>query len=436
MPDQTQNPANEKLEERIDQLVNEMGDATEKLREQVAQAELTDQQFDEQLGIASALSPDEALATPEPEPAPETTAEPEPEAEPEAESEPGPEDVAAPEAPAGEPASDESVEVVDAAEEPDTLDEQIEGMLEEAATEELSGDQLATQTQEKTAVDVVDAELAELADEMLDGEFDDGDDVLEAGMKPAPAPKPAGEPEPAAESGDDELDGDFDDGADVLEAGDIPPPKPTQSADSEVDAYGGADDLEGDFDDGDDVLAGGEPESPAPKAKAEPSTLVTNDSKNAEPGSAAEKPAQAAAREVPKAEAADTENAATSTPESEPVPAQAKPKKQKKEKKPREKRAIEVKPDTKLPRIAALALAHAQNFGVVVVEKVNRPFDEKPAHVRDVAGWIAAVTLFNAIAVWVFMLIGRSPAPGTSAEPDVDLVGGETTAQVEPEPID
>ncbi|RNC80579.1 MAG: hypothetical protein ED559_01870 [Phycisphaera sp.] len=424
MPDQTQNPANEKLEERIDQLVTEMGDATEKLREQVAQAELTDEQFDEQLGIASAVSPDEALATPEPEPEPE----------PEAESEPEPEDVAAPEAPAEEPAAEESAEAEDAAaEEQGTLDEQVEGMLEEAAAEDSAGDQLATEIQEKSAVDVVDAELSELADEMLDGDFDDGDAVLKAGMKPAAAPKPASESDSEAAAGDDELDGDFDDGADVLEAGEIPAPKQPQPAETEVDAYGGADDLNGDFDDGDDVLAGGEPESPASKAKAAPSTAVTNDEESAEPEAVADTVAEAIAEEAPRAEAVDTEKAAESSPESEPAPAQAKPKKQKE---PRGKRTIEVKPDTKLPKFAAVAFAHAQNIGVIAVEKVNKPFDEKPAHVRDVAGWIAAVTLFNAIAVWVFMLIGRSPAPGTSAEPDVDLVGGETTAQVEPEPID
>lgn len=408
MPDQTQNPANEKLEERIDQLVNEMGDATEKLREQVAQAELTDEQFDEQLGIASALSPDEALATPEPEPERQSETE------------------------------DDSAETEGVASEQGTLDEQVEGMLEEAAAEESSGDQLATETQEKSAVDIVDAELSELADEMLDGDFDDGEDVLEAGMKPAETPKPTSESDSQAADSDDELDGDFDDGADVLEAGDTPAQEQPKQAESEVDAYGGADDLEGEFDDIEDVLTEGVPPKSAEQAEAAPSAPIANNDEGApqKPEAASDPVTETAAEEAAQAKAAETGSATEGVPESEPAPAEAKPKKQKAAKQPREKRTIEVKPGTKLPRIAALTLAHAQNIGVIAVEKVNKPFDEKPAHVRDVAGWIAAVTLFNAIAVWVFMLIGRSPAPGTSAEPDVDLVGGETTAQVEPEPID
>ena len=248
MPDQTQNPANEKLEERIDQLVNEMGDATEKLREQVAQAELTDEQFDEQLGIASALSPDEALATPEPEPERQSETE------------------------------DDSTATEGVASEQGTLDEQVEGMLEEAAAEESSGDQLATETQEKSAVDIVDAELSELADEMLDGDFDDGEDILEAGMKPAETPKPTSESDSQAADSDDELDGDFDDeldgdfddGADVLEAGDSPAPEQPKQAESEVDAYGGADDLEGEFDDIEDVLTEGMPPRSTEQAEAAP----------------------------------------------------------------------------------------------------------------------------------------------------------------------
>ncbi|GAB5496648.1 MAG: hypothetical protein Phyf2KO_17280 [Phycisphaerales bacterium] len=404
MPDQTQNSANEKLEERIDQLVNEMGDATEKLREQVAQADMSDADFDEQLGIASALSPDEMLATPEPEPdaAAETEAESQVEAEPdlETEPEPPPSDEAQP-----EPEPEPEPETEPVAETAATLDDQVEDMLEEATSPEKAGDQLATETQEQTAVDVVDAELAELADEMLDGDFDDGNDVLEAGMEPrAKAPPPA---EPQEQPEDD--------------------------------AYGGMDELDGDFDDGEDVLAAGEPEAapaakPKPESVAEPSEPAESEEESA-PESAAPEPASApspstepAAKKPAEPEASESEEDSASAP--------AKTKKPKKEKKPRAKRTIEVKPDTKLPKFAAITLAHAQNIGVIVVEKVNKPFDEKPSHVRDVAGWIAAVTLFNAIAVWVFMLIGRSPAPGTSAEPDVDLVGGETTAQVEPEPID
>lgn len=381
MPDQKQNPTNDKLEERIDQLVNEMSDATQKLREQVSHADLSDADFDEELGIASALSPDEVLAK---EPA-EVEAKLEADAEPETEAESQTEPESAPEKQAEVEPEDEA---------PVPLDEQVEDMLVEVTSEEDSGDQLATELQEKTAVDRVDEELSELADEMLDGDFDDGDDILSAGDTPAPKP----DTQPAS-----------------------------------VDAYGGEDDLEGDFDDADDVMAAGEPAS-APVSTSPVGTLIEpNDAGTETPESiSAAEPEVESESATPAPEptaAADVDPESSEAEALDPDDAPAKP--------ARTKQTIEPKTDTKLPRVAAVALAHVQHASLVLAERVNKPFDEKPPHVRDLAGWLAAVTLFNAIAIWVFMLLGRSPAPGTSTEPNVDLVGtGQQTAQVEPEPTD
>ena len=82
------------------------------------------------------------------------------------------------------------------------------------------------------------------------------------------------------------------------------------------------------------------------------------------------------------------------------------------------------------------AIGRAGKVAFAIAEKANKPLDNKPAGARDVAGWLAAVTLFNAAAVWVFLLIARGPAPGTSDEPAVDLVGQNATASVDADVIE
>jgi pilus assembly protein FimV len=60
----------------------------------------------------------------------------------------------------------------------------------------------------------------------------------------------------------------------------------------------------------------------------------------------------------------------------------------------------------------------------------NRPLDARPTYMRDIVGWFAAVTLFNAVAVWAFWMLSSGEAP---AETPADVVTLERpAAQGEP----
>ena len=55
----------------------------------------------------------------------------------------------------------------------------------------------------------------------------------------------------------------------------------------------------------------------------------------------------------------------------------------------------------------------------------NRPLDARPTYMRDIVGWFAAVTLFNAVAVWAFWMLSSGEAP---AETPADVVTLERPA--------
>lgn len=431
MSDQNQNTPKQSLDDSIEELVNEMGEATEKLKKQNEDAALSDEEFDVKAEIGSGVTAEEAAALAAQEDAPE---------------------------PAGE-----------------TLDEQIDGMLNDA--ESAAQESAAEPT---SAIDAVNAELEGLTDEMLEGEFDDAEDVIEQGEVPEPAADVAAEPiesaeEPEAEVGvpepeptpvnavdavdaelaglaDEMLDGDFDDADDVIEQGVEPPAEAPVASEPEAEAEAPADDtsdaeemLDGDFDDAEDVIEQG--------LEAEVGAKTTNPEMEAAPETEAETEDEPVAevQDEPVSETEETqEPVAESNDEAQDVAEDDFPedeaeeaasdaetkttKKQKKAKKP--KQAVEPKGDTKLPAFASIAAARAGDMAFTVAEKMNKPFDKKPEYMRDIAGWLAAVTLFNAAAAWFFLLFLRSPAVGTSTEPTVELVGGATTQQVEPEPIE
>ena len=354
MPNQKQNNPEIDIDQQIDDLVAGMTEATEKLEREIETANQPDEDFETESQIASAVQPDyHALDENEPKAADE------PEAE--------------------EPAS--------------SLDTQIDEMLEDAAAS------VEVRQVSKSTVDTVDEELAELADEMLEGDFDDADEVMASGIE---APKPTGA-NPAGE--------------------------PTESTAEPAPGAGFGDDsdmLEGDFDDAEEVIAQGEPDlpkvAPAPTAKPAPKPAAEAAPK-AEPA-----PKAPAPEPVPAAAELD-EEFNDDTPTTEPDRASR-----------HKKRKGNLRPSTEgMPKwrvLAETAREHAGDAIYVVAEKLTKPLDSRPEMLKGLTGWLAAVTLFNAIAVWVFMLIARGPEPGTSDEPAVDLVGQQTNAAPQSESID
>ncbi len=335
MPNQKHNKPEPNIDEQIDELVTSMSEATEKLAEEIEQAAQEDQQFETEALMSSAVQAKDPVQKAE---APETKPEPEP-----------------------------------------TLDDQVEEMLEDASAS-------ASETSAKSTVDTVDEELAELADEMLEGDFDDADAVLTSG-EPAP-PKPAPIPDP--------------------EATQTAAPPPMSEPDP-IEAIDEEDLLEGDFDDADEVIAKGEPTPPKAKPAPKPAP---------EPVAEAPKPAPEPVAAKPKAKEPEPELEAEAAQEA-PAPegrkvTHTKPAKPKKDRHRRDTG------DQGRLRV----LAHrAGEAAYRVAELINKPLDTKPAKAKDIAGWLAAVTLFNAMAVWFFLCFMRGPVPGNSAEPAVELVG-------------
>lgn len=342
MPNQKPNKNEPSIDAQIDQLVNSMSEATEKLAEEIEQAAQEDEQFEIEALHSSAVQAKGAVSEVEPSP-----------------TEPAP-----------------------------SLDDQVEEMLEDAS---------ASAPPAKPTVDAVDEELAELADEMLEGDFDDADAVLSASESAPPKPKPIAQPDPEATLS----------AAPPVEMKD---PDASSSIDEE-------DLLEGDFDDADEVIAQGEPEPP--KAKPVPAPAPA-------PKAEAPKPAPEPAHAKPKAKEPEPE-LEESVAEEQHAPedrtvTHSKPAKPRKERHRRE--------TGDQGRLRALAHG-AGGAAYRVAEIINKPLDTKPAKAKDVAGWLAAVTLFNALAVWFFLFFMRGPAPGTSAEPAVELVGQPTPAIVD-----
>lgn len=342
MPNQNPNKNEPNIDQQIDELVTSMSEATEKLAEEMEKAAQQDETFETEAMFASAAQPKEPEAQAE-----EQTPEP-------------------------------------------SLDDQVEEMLEDASSS-------ASQSTAKATVDAVDEELAELADEMLEGDFDDADSVLSAG-EPVP-PKPARIPDPEATQTA------------------APPPEI-----SEFDSSSSIDEedlLDGDFDDADEVIAKGEPAPP--KVKPAPKPQPTP-----EPVAEAPKPAPEPVAAKPKAKEPEPEleaDFAEEEPEAEDrTVTHTKPTKPKKDRHRREA--------SDQGRLRALAHG-AGEAAYRVAEIINKPLDTKPAKAKDVAGWLAAVTLFNALAVWFFLFFMRGPAPGTSAEPAVELVGQATPVVAE-----
>lgn len=421
MPNQKQNNPEIDIDQQIDKLVAGMTEATEQLEREIEQANQPDEDFETEAMISSAVQTEEAEDTDptaeseaeaeteqasEPEPAAEETPEPESASEPEPEPEPVAE-------PVGEP-------VAEPVAEPSMLDAQIDEMLEDAAAS------VEQAPPSKSTVDAVDEELAELADEMLDGDFDDADTVLAAGIEqPAAAPKDPDEkavaPAPPANAKPAE-------------------PEPEPADDAEV----AADDLlDGDFDDADEVIAQGEPEPPKAAAASKPEP-ETEPKPEPEPSAEVVTPEPAPSTEPePKASAPESapEAKAEPKPKPEPEPEDVETVEPAPDRAARhKKRKGSIKRETEgMPRWRVIAEEARDRVGeavYIVADKLTKPLDSRPEMLKGLTGWLAAVTLFNAAAVWVFLLIARGPAPGTSDEPSLDLVGQQTNAATQSEEID
>lgn len=391
MPNQKQNNPEPSLDQQIDQLVAGMTEATAELERQIEEANLPDEAFETAAEINAVMQPEAKKPTPAPEP-----------------------EVA-------EVADETEIDV--AADEPETveveiasLDVQVDAMLEDAAAS------VEVSTESRSTVDAVDEELSELADEMLDGDFDDADTVLAAGIEA---------PTRAAPGLDDQTET-------VTES---------EPAAHEAEAIDEDDLLDGDFDDADEVIAQGVPEAPQAKIEAVPAaeTQTSDPVPEPEPVAAAPKPEpQPEAKPEPRAKApkpapsAEIDDEAESENETEPSAKQTERKvRHKKPTKPRKgslKRNTEGQPRWRV--IAEEARERTGEAAYIVAEKLTKPLDSRPEMLKGLTGWLAAVTLFNAIAVWVFMLVVRGPTVGTSAQPAVDLAGQQTNAAAHNEEID
>ncbi len=401
MPNQKQNNPEIDIDQQIDKLVAGMTEATEQLEREIEQANQPDEDFETEALISSAVQTEEAEET-------DPTAESEAEAETEQASEPEPEALETPEP---ESASEPEPEPEPVAE-PSMLDAQIDEMLEDAAAS------VEQAPPSKSTVDAVDEELAELADEMLDGDFDDADTVLAAGIEqPAAAPKDPDENAVAPAPPEN-----------------VEPakPEPESAGDAEV----AADDLlDGDFDDADEVIAQGEPEPPKAEAKPEPKP-------EPEPSAEVVTPEPApSTKSEPKASAPESAPEAKAEPKPEPEPEAVETVEPAPDRAARhKKRKGSIKRETEgMPRWRVIAEETRDRVGeavYIVADKLTRPLDSRPEMLKGLTGWLAAVTLFNAAAVWVFLLIARGPAPGTSDEPSLDLVGQQTNAATQSEEID
>lgn len=171
--------------------------------------------------------------------------------------------------------------------------------------------------------------------------------------------------------------------------------------------------LEGDFDDVAEVL---EREAAAPTGK--PATPASLD----EPS--------------PDDSMAELDGAIDDRPSSsrEPEPSAEKPTPPAQEPAPASPQAVSAVIDlparTPLTRtIAARVVAALRALATLI----SRPLDDHPGYARDIVGWFAAVTLFNAIAVWVFTLVLRDPPPREAGVPEAGLAQDGAVAGV-PDP--
>ncbi len=399
MPNQKQNKPEPTIEKQIGELVTSMNKANEKLAEEIKIASKADEQFETDAMNASAVQAKDKTEALNNASVGETV---ENAKEPSAtEAETIEDTTAEPVAEATDAADNEGAQEAMAEAQP-TLDDQVEEMLESASV-------ASAQPSESTTVDAVDEELASLADDLLEGDFDDADSVLSADVEaprkpaanpdatqtaPAPAETVAGEALSEMEIDEDDLlDGDFGDAEDVIAQGDDTPapakPTPEEAPKAEAPA------------------PPQEPKAKAPEPKAEPP--------NPKPQPKPE----------PKAELEAEESEEESAPEVRTV-RHTKPAKARKERLNKD-----MGDQGRVRVLAGAALAGTGAAAYRVAELVNKPLDAKPAKAKDIAGWLAAVTLFNAAAVWVFLLIGRGPAQGTSEEPAVELVGQTPAVSIE-----
>ena len=173
--------------------------------------------------------------------------------------------------------------------------------------------------------------------------------------------------------------------------------------------------LEGDFDDVDDVLEAGDPDEIVVPIEAEPaeedtqpaeSAGLSDDSAVPEHDSEARAVGEDSASE-PLVAAAST---AVGTEDADAAQAEA-----------------DTSADGGSPDVAAAAartpaavsagsartpaLQRAKRFVYETAVRTSKPLDGKPTYARDIVGWFAAVTLFNAVAVWAFWVLGREPDP-------------------------
>ncbi|MEL6498918.1 MAG: hypothetical protein AAGJ54_08415 [Planctomycetota bacterium] len=241
-----------------------------------------------------------------------------------------------------EPASDTEAHVRDEPRsEPET---ETESETEIPTETEAEAEAEAEEPVYATSVEDLDAELAGLADELLEGDFDDVDDVLEAGN-----------PDDAAEI------------SEPLKAA------AESNADEEGGAVGNADALS---DDSVVSVAG----SGTPDAEEARRAETASAAVQAEPGRSAEPGVE---QRPSDEDSADTVRSRDAT--------------------------------TTLPAAAETArtspLRRAKAFVYETAVRTNKPLDGKPTYARDIVGWFAAVTLFNAIAVWAFWVLGREPDP-------------------------
>ena len=389
MPNQKQNNPGPTIDQQIDQLVAGMTEATAELDRQIEEANLPDEAFEAAASIKAVEQPEAKEVAPTTE-----VSEVSEEAE-----------------------IDETVDEPEAVEEVTaSLDVQVDAMLEDAAAS------VEAATESRSTVDAVDEELSELADEMLDGDFDDADTVLAAGIEA---------PTQAAPDPDDQTDAESE----------------SEPAAHEAEAIDEDDLLDGDFDDADEVIAQGVPE--APQAKVEAVPAAETQTPEPEPVAAAPKPepkpepAPEAKIEpkakVPKpAPSAEVDDEAES--ETEIEPSAKKTERKVRHKKPTKPRKGSLKQNSEgQPRWRVFAEDARERTGeaaYIVAEKLTKPLDSRPEMLKGLTGWLAAVTLFNAIAVWVFILVVRGPTVGTSAHPAVDLAGQQTNAATHNEEID
>ena len=292
------------------------------------------------------VAEEDSLADIEPEPAPEADLEPEPIPEPEP-----------------EPEAEAEAEAA----------QHIEPPTEPAVPPAAAA---AVQAGPETVEDL-DAELSELADELLEGDFDDVEEVLREHES-------AGIPEAQT---DDRLDAD--------------------DADTEVVASpksrGAARALE------DDMSAEASEEG-AEGDEAVPSFV----------GSVPEEVMHAASDDEPD-EPEDADRVETDGSDSGEVSSEreARPAKQHKPK----PAAVASGPVVSEPKPS---LAHRIRLaGYSLAALASRPIEQKPAYIRDIVGWFAAVTLFNAIAVWIFWFTVSGAGPG---DPSSAAVGLESSA--------